>query len=87
MTAGAHSLGNSVEQGLDSLVLEGRSAHHGREDAVDGALSDQAPDGELIGLGALEVGHHIYTTANGSFRGGCGWIHMVGYLFYLVAIF
>ena len=47
-----------VEQGLNALVLERRAAQHRMERATLHGGADQATQGRIIGLLAVEIGHH-----------------------------
>src|SRR3546814_19225575 len=46
---------NGVEQRLDALVLEGRTAQHGHEGEVERALADQALQRRDVRLLAFEI--------------------------------
>src|SRR3546814_13477322 len=75
---------NGVEQRLDALVLEGRTAQHGREGEVERALADQALQRRDVRLLAFEIGlHRLVVLLDGGFdpleSGGCvGLLHCVG---------
>ena len=47
-----------VEQRLNALVLEGRAAQHRMEGATLHGGADQAAQGRIVRLLAVEVGHH-----------------------------
>ena len=49
---------DGVEQRLHALVLEGRAAEHRDEGDVAHRLADQALEGRLVRLGAVEIGRH-----------------------------
>ena len=58
-----------VEQRLHALVLEGRAAQHREERAGQHRLADQALQGRLIGLLAVEVGgENLVVEFDGGFQ-------------------
>src|SRR3546814_1381002 len=75
---------NGVEQRLDALVLEGRTAQHGHEGEVERALADQALQRRDVRLLAFEIGlHRLVVLLDGGFDqlaagGGGGILHVVG---------
>ena len=55
---GRQEVDDGVEERLHALVLERRAAKHRMEGATLHGRADQATQGRLVGLLALEVGHH-----------------------------